>query len=187
MIWLLSATVILVFCALAAYIQSRALLRRTGLPRGKLLYGDTGSPVGRLTPLKVDEKGTRQEKALISKRYGLVGRPDYLVRTRAGIVPVEAKSGKCPARGRPYASNLMQLAAYCLLVEETTGASVPYGLIRYNDREVEVEFTEDLREELLALLGEMRVARTLEGVHRSHGDARRCAGCSMRGVCDEAL
>ncbi|OLE55648.1 MAG: CRISPR-associated protein Cas4 [Acidobacteria bacterium 13_1_20CM_3_53_8] len=187
MIWLLSAIVVLLICALAAYTKARASLKRSGLPRGKLLYGDTGFPIGHLAPLSVDEHGTRQERPLISKRYGLVGRPDYLVRTREGIVPVEAKSGNCPASGRPYASNLMQLAAYCLLVEETTGARVPYGLIRYNDREIEVEFTANLREELLALLEEMREARAVEIVHRSHNDSRRCTGCSMRGVCEEAL
>ncbi len=183
MTWLLLAVLLLIACALVAYVSARATLKRAGLPRGKLIYGDTGFPVGHLAPLSIDEHGARQERPLISERYGLVGRPDYLVRTREGIVPIEAKSGKCPAGGRPYESNLYQLAAYCLLVEETTGARVPYGVIRYSDCEVEVEFTEELREETVLLLEEMREARRLENVHRSHQDARRCAGCSMRGVC----
>ena len=118
---------------------------------------------------------------------GLVGRPDYLIEAEGGVVPVEIKSTACPADGRPYDSHVAQLAAYCLLVEDVLGEPVPFGVIRYRDREVRVEYTDELREHALALLEEMRAARDAEEVHRSHDDPRRCAGCSMRDVCTEAL
>jgi hypothetical protein len=53
----------------------------------------------------------------------------------------------------------MQLACYCLLVEEETGERVPFGVIRYRDRQLRVDYTDELRGSLLALLAEMRAAR----------------------------
>jgi CRISPR-associated exonuclease Cas4 len=66
-------------------------------------------------------------------------------------------------------------------------ADVPYGIIRYADAEVIIDYTDDLRDELIELLDEMRQARNAEEVHRSHSEARRCSRCSMREICDEAL
>jgi CRISPR-associated exonuclease Cas4 len=185
--WLL-LLLLFVVLAVAVFAQSaaRSATRGAGLPRGNLLYSDTGFPVGRTGEI-VTERGERLEKALVSRRYHLTGRPDYLVKTTEGVVPIEAKSTKCPAGGRAYDSHVMQLAAYCLLVEDVLDERVPYGVIRYRDCELTIDYTPELREDLLALLEEIMEARRAEEVHRSHEDPRRCAGCSMREVCDEAL
>src|SRR5947209_1888457 len=84
-------------------------------------------------------------------------------------------------------SHVAQLAAYCLLVEELLGEHVPFGVIKYRDRDVQVEYTDELKEWALALIEEMREASDAEEVHRSHDDPRRCAGCSLRDVCTESL
>lgn len=181
------AIILLLLMACGALLASRRGARRANLPEGRIIYSDTGAPVGRIAPLTLNERGERQEKPLLSHRHGLVGRPDYLVCTDEGIVPVEAKSTACPANGVPYESHLMQLACYCLLVEETTGASVPFGVIRYRDRQLRVDYTDELRDELLALLTEMRAARRASDVHRSHDETARCAACSYREICDESL
>lgn len=187
MIYLLAALFILLLIALAAALAARSGARRTGLPAGQIIYSDTGFPTGQFAPLVVNADGIKQEKPLISQRYGLGGRPDYLVRTAEGIVPVEAKSARCPASGRPHDSHIMQLAAYCLLVEDVIGARVPYGLIRYRDCEVRIAYTPQLKAELIELLAEIRESRVAEEVHRSHDEAGRCAKCSFRDLCDETL
>ena len=187
MIYLLPAFLILLFIALSAYFASRRAARLTGLPSGRLIYSDTGNPVGSIGSIIENAQGVKQEKPLISQEYGLIGRPDYLVRTKGGVVPVEAKSTKCPSNGRPYDSHVMQLAAYCLLVETVISAQVPYGVIKYSDREIIVDYTEELKGELIMLLEEMREARDAEDVHRSHQDVRRCSKCSMREVCTQSL
>ena len=110
-----------------------------------------------------------------------------MIEADGGVVPVEAKSSACPPDGRPRDSHVAQLAAYCLLVEEELGAKVPYGVIKYRDRDVRVEYTDELKEWALALIEEMRAASDEEEVHRSHDDPRRCAGCSLRDVCVESL
>jgi CRISPR-associated exonuclease Cas4 len=187
MIYLACALIALLLITLIAHAASRSAARRTGLPQGQILYSDTGYAVGRIGPMERNREGVKQEKPLISKAYGLIGRPDYLVRTDRGIIPIEVKSTRCPAGGRAYDSHAMQLAAYCLLVEDGIDEMVPYGIIRYADCEVVIDYTPELRDELLLLLEEMRDARAAVDVHRSHNDARRCRGCSMREICDEAL
>ena len=54
---------------------------------------------------------------LYASGANLAGKPDYLVRRWRYVLPVEVKSGPAPAE--PYRSHVLQLAAYCLLVEET--------------------------------------------------------------------
>ena len=70
-----------------------------------------------------------------SQAHGLVGRPDELRRAPDGrVVPVEVKSSRGPPPGRPpYFSHVLQLYAYCQIVEERYGAAPPYGLMIYND------------------------------------------------------
>ncbi|HJR09536.1 MAG TPA: CRISPR-associated protein Cas4 [Pyrinomonadaceae bacterium] len=187
MSFLLLAFICLLLVALGAWLAARRGARASGLPEGQIIYSDTGSPVGRIAPITLNERGERQEKPLLSHRHGLIGRPDYLVRTDEGIVPVEAKSTTCPANGMPYESHLMQLASYCLLVEEALGERVPFGVIRYRDRQLRVDYTDELRETLLELLAEMREARGADEVHRSHEEAGRCAACSYRDICEESL
>lgn len=184
---LLLIIVVLLALAFIAYLAARSAAGRTGLPKGQLIYSDTGYAVGQIGPVTTNEQGEKQERPLVSKRYGLSGRPDYLVRNSDGIVPVEAKSTRNPASGRAYDSHVFQLAAYCLLVEDVIGVRVPYGIIRYADAEIVIDYTAELRDELLELIEEMREARGAEEVHRSHNEARRCLRCSMREVCDEAL
>jgi CRISPR-associated exonuclease Cas4 len=178
---------LLVLAAWRAAVAARRESERAGLPKGSLIYSDTGKPVGRLAPTEIGREGVRQEKPLRSESLGLVGRPDYLIETAAGVVPVEAKSAAAPPDGRPRDSHVMQLAAYCLLVEDELGLTVPYGVIKYRDREVRVEYTPALRDSALALIEEMNEAADAPEVHRSHEDPRRCAGCSLREVCTESL
>ncbi|HKQ52389.1 MAG TPA: CRISPR-associated protein Cas4 [Pyrinomonadaceae bacterium] len=187
MSYLFIALGVLLLVALVARAAAGRARQASGLPAGRLVYSDTGYAVGRVAPTERNLEGVRQERPLVSRRYGLTGRPDYLVRTDEGIIPVEAKSTRLPAGGRPYDSHVMQLAAYCLLAEDALGATVPYGVIRYSDGEVTVDYTTELRDELLALLEEMREARAAVDVHRSHADARRCKGCSVREHCVESL
>jgi CRISPR-associated exonuclease Cas4 len=191
MIWPLLLLFLLVVAATLAARAAARESKRAGLPAGALLYSDTGRPVGRVAGTEVGRDGKKQERPLVSEPLELIGRPDYLIEAEGSVVPVEAKSTNCPPGGRPYDSHLAQLAAYCLLVEDVLGATVPYGLVKYRDREVRVEYTDEMRASALALIEEMKedinASANGEEVHRSHDDPRRCAGCSLRDVCTESL
>lgn len=167
----LAVVVLLIGTGLALWGAGRAR-RRVSLPQGRIIYADTGD-------------WRPQQEPLFSPRYQLVGKPDYLVATRAGIVPVEVKSGRTPSS--PYDSHVLQLAAYCLLVEETAGRRPRHGLIRYPAATFQVDYTPALRRGVLSALRAMRADLGMTDVSRSHNDPGRCAGCGYRVECGEAL
>lgn len=130
----------------------------------------------------------RSGELLVSDRYELCGKPDYLVESEEGEwIPVEVKSGSAPANGQPYRSHRLQLAVYFLLIEDVFETEVSHGLIRYRDRSLKVRNSESLRSELLSILGEMRKAIRVANADRSHNRPQRCANCSMGVVCDQNL
>ena len=117
---------------------------------------------------------------LRSDRYRLAGRPDSLRRGDDGrLIPVEVKSRRTPARG-PTRSHLVQVRAYCLLVEETTGRPPPYGVLRYSDGEFRVRWDASARRELLALRSEL--LEPYDG--RATPSPGKCSRCSWAGACD---
>ncbi len=122
---------------------------------------------------------------LISEKYKLRGRPDYILEKDEGLVPVEVKTGRVP-KG-PFFSHILQLAAYCLLIEEDMGEKPPYGLIRYGETEFDIDYDESLKELLLEKLELMRDKLDTEEVHRNHHREGKCANCSRRDICPESL
>jgi len=120
---------------------------------------------------------------LRSDRYRLVGRPDELRRLADGrLVPVELKSRTTPSRG-PTPSHVAQVRAYCLLLEDATGAPPPYGILRYADGEFRVRWDDRARGELLRVRAEM--LRRYDG--RATPSPGRCAQCPWVRVCDARI
>jgi len=128
--------------------------------------------------------GMETSRLLKSERYGLTGRPDYILERNGEIIPVEVKSGRKP-KG-PLFSHVLQVAAYCLLLEEE-GNKVSHGILRYGDMEHEVEFDAELRSILLGKVKEMRRLRGSGDVHRNHHRPGKCHSCSRREKCPERL
>jgi CRISPR-associated exonuclease Cas4 len=165
---------IIISCGVVLWFISSWLRRAAGLPDGIVLFSDSGYE--RLSSFSI-----------VSHRLGLVGKPDYLLRDRQGVVPVEYKATMYPLAG-PYWNHLVQLGAYLLLVEEYFG-EVSYGVLKYKDRSVKVEFTRELRTKVLGLLRELKESKKSEiaAIKRSHELAGKCASCGFFTVCDEAL
>jgi CRISPR-associated exonuclease Cas4 len=168
----IALAVTVLFIALLLWLMSLRLRKQSGLPEGRVIYSDAGA-------------WQRNEQALFSRAHQLAGKPDYLVQTAQGIVPVEVKSSAAPAH--PREGHVLQLAAYCLLVEEQLGQRVPHGIIQYADKQFAIDYTPALRTELLRVMGEMRVAQAHSTAHRDHNEPRKCAACGLRDVCDERL
>jgi len=136
--------------------------------------------------VKYVDSEAEKPKLFVSKRHGLTGRPDAVLLAGDIHVPVEVKTGRTP-RG-PLFSHILQLAAYCLLIEEEFGKPPPYGIIRYDGASHEIEYNEDLRKLVLGKLDEMRAANARGGgVHRNHNRPGKCIGCSRREGCPERL
>lgn len=166
---------------IALALIALALLLLTG---AVLLRRRSGLPWARVHAEDVSGQQTL-ERPLYAPRYGLTGRPDYLLEQNGYLIPVEVK----PSRRAlvPYQSDLMQLAAYCLLVEENYGQAPPYGLLRYANDTFRFDYTPRVRTQLLETMSTMRELLEADAVARSHEAPARCAGCGLREACDEAL
>jgi len=162
---LLAVALVVVACAaLARHRRHRRLppLPPVGIPYHRAIYQDTREMPGAL---------------LSARSLPLRGKPDILIDEGHAIIPVEIKTGRTPAT--PYPGHVLQVLAYCLLVEEHYRVRPPHGIIRYPARE---------EQRLRALVWEMRAAqRAGAEQHRSHRQPGRCAACGFRDRCREAL
>lgn len=155
------------------WLISRSQRKGTGLPQGELLYTDS-------------DYWQELPKPLYDPSLQLVGKPDYVVKNEQGLlVPVELKSGNAPAF--PWDSHIMQLAAYCRLVEKNFGQRPPNGIIRYQNKSFTIPYTSDLESKLLNLIEEMRIVERNQTALRSHSQPARCRGCGFYQICDQHL
>jgi len=160
---LVAGVVAVVGLALTAWALRALSMRRDDRVLGRLVAVDAGRPA-----------------TLRSEQYQIMGRPDELRRLADGrVVPVEFKSRTTPPRGPPP-SHIVQVRAYCLLVEEATGTPPPYGVLRYSDGEFRVRWDDRARNELLSVRAEL--LRPYDG--RATPSPARCARCPWSAVCD---
>ena len=170
---LIGLALLLLLVGIAAVVLSRRARRAIGLPAGRIVYADTS-------------RWQRAARPLFSRQYQLTGKPDYLVREGRAIIPAEIKASRAPADG-PRTGHTLQLAAYCLLVEETERTRPPYGIVKYADEAFRVDYTPALRQALAETLNSMRRDLGRGQAHRSHADPARCRRCGFRAACDERL
>ncbi len=135
--------------------------------------------------VKYVDRLKEEAKILTSEKYKIRGRPDYIIEKEGKKVPVEVKTGRVP-RG-PFFSHILQVAAYCLLLEEEQGEAPPLGIVKYGDKEFEVDYDESLKELLIKKVEEMREAKETGEVHRNHNREGKCLHCSRRDICPERL
>jgi len=175
---MLIIVVILILFILAFFLLLRSRTRykwivrekeKFGIPQGKITYTDLNKPA----------------ESLFSARLGLVGRPDYIVEISSKHIPVEVKSGK--TRG-PYRNHVLQLATYCLLIEEIYNQTVPFGILTYSSgQQFTIPFTAVLREDITKTLNEMRMQLASKSAERNHDVAARCKFCSFRKFCNRRI
>ena len=146
--------------------------RATGLPAGKVVYSDH-SEWGKI------------ETPLYDPTFNLTGKPDYLVERSNEIIPVEVKSSRL--KSAPYDSHIYQLAAYCLLIEQTFSIKPAYGILNYVNQDIAVDYTPELEQSLIDTIREMRSLSRRRKIDRSHESANRCRGCGFNSVCDQAI
>ncbi|MDH4122502.1 MAG: CRISPR-associated protein Cas4 [Thermoplasmata archaeon] len=167
----------LVWLIVAAYFLERSL---------------TYSHAARQLKKEMDIKGKikyvdmEDAELLVSEKYGISGRPDYILIVENSDIPVEVKTGRTP-RG-PLFSHILQLATYCLLLEEKSGKKVPYGILKYGTDQHVIDFDESLKKTLLQKIAEIReIADGRKAAHRNHNRPVKCTNCSRRDNCPERL
>ena len=138
------------------------------IPKGSLIYSDLITP----------------EKPFFSHTYRLAGKPDYILKQGHHVIPIERKTGSVTA---PKHHHILQLAAYCLLLEEFYNDTIPYGILVYDNEQFPVSFDAGLRTELLTTMTEMRTILATGEVFRNHHQEGKCRHCSLRHCCSQKL
>jgi CRISPR-associated protein Cas4 len=169
LLWLIGASFFLYM--VLRYSQTVTELRKEhGIEKGAIEYVDA-----------LDD----ETEMLVSKKYGLRGRPDYVLKKDGKLIPIEVKTGRVP-RG-PLFSHIIQLAAYCLLIEDRYDQPPPYGIIRYAGVQHQIDYTDDLKKILVSKINEMKKVFDGGEAHRNHNRPNKCKGCSRRELCPEKL
>ncbi|UCH89508.1 MAG: CRISPR-associated protein Cas4 [Thermoplasmata archaeon] len=170
LIWLIGASVFL-YDVLKHQQIARSLRKHYSLDEASIEYTDSMD---------------KESKLLESPRYHIRGRPDYIIKRKNKIIPVEVKTGRIP-RG-PHFSHILQLAAYCILVEDQYKQRPPYGLIRYSkEKEFKIDYDDKLKDLIISKVTEMQNCIDEGAAHRNHKRQNKCKYCSRRDNCPEKL
>jgi CRISPR-associated exonuclease Cas4 len=144
---------------------------------------EAGIPGGRVVSVDLAGDG-RPADPMTDEALGLRGRPDLVLEAGGRWTPVEIKSAQAPPM--PYLSHILQLAAYCRLVEVTYGHRPSHGILHYADRTYSLPYTRPLEREMLRMIG--RIQAQAGGLpDRSHQEGGRCAACGYAAICDQRL
>ena len=154
-----------------SYLSKRSANKKRAklkIPKGKITYSDLNIPA----------------KSLFSKKYLLAGKPDYIIKKKNNLIPVEIKTGNYTI---PQKNHIMQLASYCQLIEDNFQSFVPYGVIIYPSIDFKIPFNPGIRFELENTIKEMRNSIKSNFVKRKHHDFQKCQNCSMKLYCKEKI
>lgn len=168
---LLFALAILILLRNERFYQRRRMIterhRALGLPAGELVYEDADG----------------QGALLFSDQYPLVGKPDYVVRLDdRRLVPIELKLSAQNVK-MPYSNHVIQLGAYCLILEDYSECPPTHGILRYADCEFTIDYTPSLRKKVIRLLGEMARCDDKQAPALQKQRVAKCRVCTFQAVC----
>ena len=112
------------FWTLMASFYLYTYLSRTDV--SMTLRASHGVPTG-----QIEFSDKLRAESYFSETHMLSGKPDYVLKKGDEYLPVEVKTGRVP-RG-PLFSHILQVVAYCVLIEETFGKPPPHGILEYAD------------------------------------------------------
>jgi CRISPR-associated exonuclease Cas4 len=158
--WGIVAAALVLVAGLLLVLAGRSLRRGLGLGKGRTVALDNVT--------------------LTSRRLGLTGRPDRLIRDGGMVIPEEWKSSRTV-----WPNHRAQMGAYFLLIEDQLHVRPTHGVIVGGDRKRHrVESDERLRAWVLALADEIRAARSAMAepiaVNPSPGQCRPCVNIASR-------
>lgn len=149
-------------------------------------------PGGKYTLFYTDEKGTTRNdniiysKLLHSKKYDINGKPDYIYKNKKNgmLLPVELKSGAIGDLLDPRPGDLMQLAAYFLIIEDIFEIRPIKGILIYKDAMFIVRNTNKLKKDTLSIIKDMR-EMLITGEQEANSNFATCKSCICRNtVCE---
>ena len=135
-----------------------------------------------------EEKGEWTSRMLSSPTLGLTGKVDCLRRRDGSLIPYEHKRGR-PRRDddnvTAWPSDVLQVSAYGMLLEEETGEIIEEGRVRYHAENVTVRvpLDEDARSAVRDAVARAKTLRAQTSRPPVTDNDRRCIRCSLAPVC----
>lgn len=120
---------------------------------------------------------------LYSAKYDIQGKPDYIFQRYFGkaLVPIEIKSGQIGDSKVPHKGDMLQLAAYFLIIEDVYKRKPKYGRLVYKDHMFIIRNTFRIRQEVLNTISRMR--NMLEGSEeKANPSFITCRHCVCNGT-----
>lgn len=111
-------------------------------------------------------------EVLYSTSIPLKGKPDAIIKTHDGILPLEIKTGRTPTS--PRESHTMQLMAYCYLAQEKYHKRPIGGILQYSQTgtEFRIRYTKEAEESVKEIVKEITQAKqngqTFSCTHPDH-------------------
>lgn len=158
---------VVVVYLIANLIRPAILMKppKYGVPGAQIIYSDEDD-----------------NKLLVSEKYDLQGKPDYIFQTLLGgfYIPVELKSTKLKDdEYYPHEGDLMQLVAYFLIIEDIYGKRPKQGRLIYKNRMFIIKNTRALRKQISRYIKEMRqMIQTGKGI--ASPSFPKCRNCVCR-------
>ncbi len=141
--------------------------RSLKLPQGDLVYEDING----------------QGEMLTSDAHPLVGKPSYVIRLPDGrFVPIAVQKEAINTM-QPESHHILQVAAYCLILEDYAEEPLTHGILRYPDREFTVDYTPALRKKVIRTLQEMAVCSEQHPPALQKQKAAKCRTCTFQPMC----
>ena len=117
--------VIAVVVGLLLLLYGRSRRRRLNLPAGAIVYEDL-------------QRRACAAKTFVSDKYGISGKPDLLIDTDAGIVPVELKhSARTPRGAYPHDSHAPNCSSTVSWSRRILAAAFPMASFATNEIKIE--------------------------------------------------
>lgn len=125
--------------------------------------------------------GWTREQYFRSDTLGLHGKIDLVESDRGTLTPIERKRAES---GDYYPSDEVQIAAYCLLLEDAIGEPVNVGYIYLysTDERHAIHITEEHRDAVAKIVSRIR-AMSVDSIPPFTDNPSKCDACSARHYC----
>ncbi len=133
---------------------------------------------------EIEYVGSDGGEEIVSKKYGIKGKPDYVIKINNEYIPVEEKTADLQSPTFPH---VIQITAYCMLIEDKYGTPPPYGILKYKNAEFKIPYEKRWKEITTQLRKNMLKDIERGIAHRNHNNPKKCARCIRREYCPEKL
>jgi CRISPR-associated protein Cas1 len=144
---------------------------------------------GRTLHVELEQGEEQRTFELASERLGLTGKVDAVRHREGHWIPYEHKKGRArraeDKTAEAWPADILQVSAYCLLLEEFLKRPVPEGRIRYHADNETVRVPIDDKARKMVNLAVARAAELRESTERPPiaTNERLCIKCSLAPVC----